>query len=164
MNTHRVVFLETDMKTQIRQANLNDLNSLISLEQESFNKKKYHLTNPRQFKYLLTKANAEIWLAEIDNEIIGMSVLLFRRNTHTARLYSICVSPSKQGGNIGKDLFIHAQQRTKAKNLGTMSLEIRSDNTKHRQRYTALGYVQTKILPDYYPDGCSGIKMKKTPL
>lgn len=149
------------VRVKLRQAGLADLDALCAVEKESFDPLHYPLTTRRQFRYLLSKGNCEIWVAVRQDKICGMVVLFFRKNTYVGRLYSIVVHPDFQGGLIGKALFEASEAVIKAKGLKGMVLEIRGDNARHLVRYQKLGYVAVDILPDYYPDGMAAIKLRK---
>jgi ribosomal protein S18 acetylase RimI-like enzyme len=150
------------MNPTIRTATLDDVPALLELEQKAFDPTYYYLTSRRQFRYLLTKGNADILAAVENDKLYGSGILLYRRNSGFARFYSLSVSPDYQGGSIGKILFQAAEQKALARNCIGMLLEIRSDNTKLLQRYQSLGYSVYREVSHYYPDGCSCLKLKKT--
>ncbi len=145
----------------IRAATLDDLNALVRIEKNAFNTSIYHLTPRRQFRYLLTKANAQIWIAMLKGEPCGYIILLLRKNTQFGRLYSIAVTSDHQGGEIGKALFLHAEKCIKQEKLNGMILEIRADNARHLERYIYLGYTIFGRIENYYPDESACIKLKK---
>lgn len=149
------------MNISLRPAVINDLRDLWKIEQTTFNQEKYHLVSQKQYRYLLEKANAEIWIAEHSGSLYGSSIVLFRRNSNYGRFYSIAVLPDQQGGQIGKMLFNKAEERIKERNLSGLLLEVRSDNVRLLERYQRLGYKAYKEVQDYYPDHMSCIKMKK---
>lgn len=145
----------------IRAATLNDLDDLVKLEKKAFDPMIYSIMPRRQFKYLIEKGNAEIWVEERNNILCGSATLLYRKNSQMIRFYSLSVDPDFQGGEIGKDMFKFAESRVKDKNLKGMLLEIRGDNTRLFDRYMRLGYSKTYTVPNYYPDGEMCIKLKK---
>jgi len=149
------------MSLIIRLATLSDVDSLCAIEQQSFAPSLYHLTSRRQFRYLINKGNAEIWLAELHGQACGMAVLFFKANSRFVRLYSIAVLPAFQGRDVGLALFECAQKQGLHKKLMGLSLEIRSDNKKHYDRYRALGYKDVGTVEDYYPDHSPCIKLQK---
>ncbi|MCB1593122.1 MAG: GNAT family N-acetyltransferase [Alphaproteobacteria bacterium] len=148
------------MDITLRKATIKDAKALTELELSAFDPAIYHRISGRQFRYLLTKANAETWVALCGKEICGYGTLLFRKNWDKAHFYSLAVSPAFQGKEIGKKLFeeVEAQARKK---YPAMSLEIREDNKKLLERYLKSGYSEERLVPDYYPDRCACIKMKK---
>lgn len=149
------------MATRISLAKPGDIQSLVLIEQSAFDPSLYHLISVQQFRYILTKANAEIWIATSDSTICGMYVLFFRQNSTYARLYSLAVTSAFQGGEVGKKLFVHAEKRVLEKGLTGMLQEVRADNDRLITRYIKLGYEIIGTVKNYYPDGVSGIKLKR---
>ena len=145
----------------IRKTTINDINRLYEIEKSSFDINKYHILKKRQIKYLITKANSEVWLAEVNNNVCGYIVVLFKKNSLIGRLYSIAVAPPFQGGDVGKILFIFAEKLVKEKSKKFISQEIRKDNFKLFNRYMSLGYRNIGVLKEYYPDNGDGIKLIK---
>lgn len=145
----------------IRLANKDDIAQLVALEKNAFDPSQYHLTSRRQFHHLVTKANAQIWVFEIDSTIAGAAVLLYRRGSGYIRFYSLCVDPQFQGHNVGKELFVFCENLVSEKAMAGMLLEVRADNTKLLQRYENIGYSRVRSVADYYPDHMACIKMKK---
>lgn len=147
--------------TTIRPAIINDATALAALEQDAFDPDFYHLMRKSQFSRLIKKGNADILVAEDNGKLVGMVIILYRRLSKLGRMYSIAVHPDFQGRDIGRRLFEAMENRLKEKQLRGALLEIRADNTDHLERYQNLGYLLIRILPDYYPDGCSGLKLEK---
>ncbi|MFN3700751.1 MAG: GNAT family N-acetyltransferase [Alphaproteobacteria bacterium] len=150
-----------DTKMTIRRADLSDIDQLCHIENQVFDERLYHQTPRRQIRYQLSSKTVEIWIAYSNGQILGAMSLFFKRNSQFCRLYSIAVLPEYQGGEIGKKLFEFAEIRAAKKKLKGMMLEIRSDNTRHLERYKKLGYEEIYRVPDYYPDGMPCIKLKK---
>lgn len=149
------------MSVTFRRATIRDLDTLVKMEEASFSPEKYHHTPRRGFRYLIQKGNAEIWLVDMGGIICGSIVMFYRRNSNFGRMYSINVLPEYQGGVIGKALFDRAEQACIDKGCGGMSLEIRSDNLRHLQRYKNNGYANYKEVDNYYPDEQSCIKLRR---
>lgn len=149
------------MPLRIRRATRNDLSAIGELERRAFDLRIYPLTSPRQYRYLLDKGNADILVVESEGTVCGAAVILYRRSAHYGRLYSIAVAPEFQGGTIGKALFEAVEATIRRKGLKGVLLEIRSDNHRHYQRYLSIGYQEIRRLPEYYPDGGDGIKLRK---
>jgi len=146
---------------EIRIANLTDLDCLCTLEKNTFDPLKYHILSRRQFRYLLTKGNADILVASYDRAIVGVADLFYRKTSSLGRLYSLAVHPNFQKQSIGHLLFYTLEKTIKQKGLKGFLCELRQDQVRLLNFYTKLGCKQISILPNYYPDGMSGIKMKK---
>lgn len=148
------------MTIKIRPATLKDLDDLITIETKCFDKRRYPQMSRASFKHLLTKGNALIKLAIVNGVSCGMVVSFFRSNSQYGRMYSIAVLPEYQGGEVGRKLYEDLIKEIKKRGLKGMLLEIRSDNTRHLDRYLKLGFKVIKELEDYYPDRSNGIKLK----
>lgn len=149
------------MTVTIRRAHSRDVSTLQTIEMQAFDAAKYDLTSGRQFRYLVSKGNAEIWLACEKDKVLGYITMLYRKNSHFGRLYSIAVLPEYQGKTVGKALFEHAEKTVLKHKAKGMLLEIREDNTRALNRYLGLGYNVTGRVADYYPDHSACVKMKK---
>ncbi len=147
---------------RIRLATLDDVNDLSLLETRVFDPQFYHLMHRSQFLHLLTKGHADILIAEQNAVICGMLIILYRTTSQLGRMYSIAVDPDYQGGEVGKRLFDFMEEHLKKRNMKGVILEIRAENTPHLERYKKRGYCVSGSVPDYYPDGSSCLKLKKT--
>jgi ribosomal protein S18 acetylase RimI-like enzyme len=147
--------------TTIRPAMIEDAGALAALEKNAFDCDFYHLMNKSQISRLIKKGNADILVAEENEGLIGMVVILYRKTSKLGRLYSIAVHPDFQGRDVGKKLFEAMEARLKEKDLRGALLEIRADNIAHLERYQKLEYLLIRIMPDYYPDGCAGLRLER---
>ncbi|MEO8401540.1 MAG: N-acetyltransferase [Gammaproteobacteria bacterium] len=144
--------------TTIRQATLNDLDQLVALENQCFAADKMSRQN---FRDLLTKQSAIITLATKDNNLIGSAVVLFRKNSHQARMYSLAVSPVFRKRGTAHQLCIHIEKSALARGCDTMILEVRVNNLPAIHFYQKNGYEKFAIYSKFYEDGTDALRMKK---
>lgn len=153
------------MRVTLRQATLDDLDRLLAIEQQAFPADLFHQISRRQYRYLLTRARAEIWLAALqgsaDPLACGASILLFRKGADFARLYSIAVLPSGQGQGVGSALMAQAEDRARDRGLSALCQEVRADNQALIDRHRRNGYRPYGQTPAYYPDGTACLKLIK---
>lgn len=142
----------------IRPARLQDLDSLVNVENQAFTIDRF---NRRSFRYLLTKANALTLVYETGKTITGYVMLLFHTGTSLARIYSLAVSPAHQGKGIGKRLIEAAEQAAKDHDCISLRLEVRRDNSAGIQLYKKLGYRQFGEVADYYEDHMEALRFEK---
>ncbi|MET0156085.1 MAG: N-acetyltransferase [Rickettsiales bacterium] len=147
------------MTVVTRLARISDLDAVTRIEKSAFDPSIHRPTSRRQYRYLLTKGNADILLAENENGICGCAVIFYRKNSSLAHLYAIAVSPDMQSAGVGRALFRASERHVGAKGKTGIICEIRTDN--HVFRYAANGYKKIADLPRYFPDGCDGIKLRK---
>jgi ribosomal protein S18 acetylase RimI-like enzyme len=142
----------------LRQATLNDINALVRLENRCFVTDK---VSRRQFRYLLSKANAVILVDEEQGQARGYVLLLFSRGTCMARLYSIAVDPDWQGQGIGGKLIQGAEAAAVDRGCVSMRLEVRKDNATSLDLFRHHGYQQFEEVLDYYQDHMDALRLEK---
>ncbi len=143
----------------IRPASLSDLPALFGIEQRCFESDR--LTR-RQWRYMLTKAHADILVAEHANQLQGYVLLLYNHATSVARLYSIAIESSARGKGLGSRLVQAAETAARDHGRAYMRLEIRQDNTPSMGLFEGLGYQRFGILDDYYEDHMQAVRFQKS--
>ena len=143
---------------QIRPATKNDVDALVALENRCFDDDRI---SRRQFRHLLTRGHAALFVASDDGVLIGSLVVLFSRGTATARLYSIAIAPEARGRGIAKKLVERAEQEAWANERVWMRLEIRKDNDASIGLFESLGYRRFGSHIDYYADHMDAWRYEK---
>jgi ribosomal protein S18 acetylase RimI-like enzyme len=143
----------------IRKALPEDLAALVALEQRCFDSDRI---SQRQFRYLLTKGNASILVAEANGRLQGDVVLLYSRATSVARLYSIAVIAEARGKGLGRSLMKAAENAAWEHHRAYLRLEVRKDNRDAVRLYEALGYRRLGEFPDYYQDHMDAWRLEKS--
>ncbi|MCF6148827.1 MAG: GNAT family N-acetyltransferase [Candidatus Kuenenia sp.] len=142
----------------IQEITLDNLDDLEKLENRSFITDRL---SRRNFRYLLTKANA-ITLADIVNSTMrGYSIVLFHTGTSLARLYSFAVDPDFRNQGIGKELLGASEQAARDNDCVSMRLEVRRDNYNAIQFYKKNEYKPIGVIEDYYEDHMDAIRYEK---
>lgn len=144
-------------ESNIRHAILDDIDTLVSLEQYFPTDK---LTRER-FVYMLKHGNCNIMVYTIDEKPVGDTVILFRKNSKIARLYSLVVEPKYQGKGISHLLIDAAITVAVLRNRKVLSLEVREDNKLAQNLYVRFGFNTVGKLNNYYDDGETAIKFVK---
>jgi ribosomal protein S18 acetylase RimI-like enzyme len=142
----------------IRPANLNDIDALVAIEDRSFETDRL---SRRSFRYMLTKANAEILVDDEDGVLRGYVLVLFHAGTSLARLYSIAVEGRHNGKGIGRSLAQAAEGAAALRGCVYMRLEVRKDNRASLALFKQLGYRQFGKYSDYYEDHMGAIRLEK---
>jgi len=139
----------------IRKATLSDLESILSIEQqfgaEAFSK--------RSLRHLVLNGST---LVVDEGDIRGYASVLLRSNSTVARLYSLAVSEQYHRMGYGKALLESALDRAREAERATLSLEVSAANLSARALYELLGFLPVVEIPNYYVDGSSAIRMKKS--
>lgn len=146
------------MLFDFRFASVADIDALVALEQQCF---ALDRLSPRNFHWMVSRANASLILAEQAGQLAGYALLLFHRGTSLGRLYSIAVSPAWQGHGLGQQLLAQAQARALACNCAWLRLEVRPDNQAAIGLYEANGYRRFAVVEDYYEDHAQALRYEK---
>jgi len=141
-------------------AGLGDLEVLCRLEAQSFDGKL--ALSRRQLRYLLCNPRASVHVIRRDGKIAAEALLLRRktRNGVSGRLYSIAVDGAYRGRGLGKLLLTSCLEALKAEGIGTLYLEVYTENLSAVSLYEKLGFKKVRRLVDYYGQGQDGWKMR----
>lgn len=142
----------------IRDARLADLKALVDLENQCFEIDRF---NRRQFRYMMTRAQARLLIDERRKKLAGYVLVLFRRGTSLARLYSIAVAPGFRGKGAGRDLLEAAEKAAQQGDCAYLRLEVRRDNAESIRLYQKAGFRKLGELDDYYEDGMEALQFEK---
>jgi len=145
-------------------ATVADLSRLTALENAVFASDRI---SRRQFRYLLDRA---LIIKAIDNgpegepdgeELLGCLVLLFRRDSRHARIYSLAVSPKARRCGIARRLLVYAESESRRRGLTGIVLEVRENNEAALALYQAAGFRQVGRRLNYYEDGAPAARLGK---
>lgn len=148
----------TTLPPTIRPATPGDIEALLALENRTFQTDR--LTR-RNFQHLLTRAHAACLIAERGDELLGYVLVLFRRGTSLARLYSLAVAETARGLGIGRLLLEAAEAAALENEVWLMRLEVRPDNAPAIKLYEAAGYHRFGRYLDYYEDHAEALRYEK---
>lgn len=142
----------------LRNADSADIPGLVSLEAEVFVSDRLL---PRSFRRLVDAPSAACRVAVADGVLAGYHVLLFRRGSTVARLYSIAVAPGFRGRGLAAILMRDAEEAARERGSRHLRLEVRADNAGAIRLYERLGYRAFKHVAGYYADGADGLRYER---
>jgi ribosomal protein S18 acetylase RimI-like enzyme len=142
----------------LRPANANDLPALLDIESAVFVADRI---SRRSFRHFLTSPRAILRVAEIGGKLAGYCLVLSRRGTAAARLYSLAVAPEFQQCGLGAALLADAETAAFEADRAVLRLEVAASNHAARALYQNNGYRQVARLPGYYENGEDGIRLEK---
>lgn len=142
----------------IRPALKSDLPLLLALEARCFDQDRI---SRRSFQRFVEHPQDLLLVAEQDGQLSGYILVLFRRNTRLARVYSIAVAPDSRGLGLGQALMLAAEDGAREKGAVFMRLEVRADNVSAQNLYQRLGYRQFGVFHDYYEDHQDALRYQK---
>lgn len=146
------------MAISLRQPHEGDIADLVAIENTVFSGDRL---SRRSLKRFLISASAPIILAEWEGRTAGYAVVLLRRGTLAARLYSIAVAPDFAGRRIGASLLQAAEDQARSRGRTLMRLEVRADNRPAIALYEKAGYRTFGRKHRYYEDGEDALRMEK---
>lgn len=142
----------------LRNADRADVPGLVSLEADVFASDRLSL---RSFRRLIGVASAACRVAMADGVLAGYHVLLFRRGSTVARLYSIAVAPGFRGRGLAAILMRDAEEVARERGSRRLRLEVREDNAAAIRLYERLGYRAFRRVAGYYADGAHGHRYER---
>lgn len=142
----------------IRVGQLSDVNQLVNIENRCFDSDR---VNRRGFRYFITKGRAVLLVSEEADVISGYILILFRRGTLLARIYSIAVDWEYRKTGIAKSLVYAGEEIALENDAVTMRLEIRDDNTASIRLFEGLGYRRFGRSLKYYEDESDALRFEK---
>lgn len=147
--------------SQVRRATSRDIEGILALEALFPGDR----MTRRSLARLVRSPTASIWVAcsrKVPSDCVQAAlVLLIRRNTRVARVYSLAVAPAVRGQGLATALVETAQRWATDAGKLAISLEVRCDNLAARALYQRLGYTPVSALSGYYDDGGDGIRLQK---
>lgn len=141
----------------IRRASVADIATLVELERTFPTDR----LSARSFRHLLRRGHADVWVFDVGGRTLGDAVVLYRRNTRIARLYSLVVAPRARGKGIGSALVVWAERRAARRGCIELQLEVRPDNKAARALYLGRGYADRGTRPAFYEDGGPALRLGK---
>lgn len=147
------------MPAEIRTARASDVDDLAAIEKAVFSSDRI---SRRSFRQFIERETAETLVAEIDGRVGGYAIVLFRKGSGVARLYSIAVGPFFGGLGIGRQLLSAAEEAAFEHDRMMLRLEVREDNGRAIRIYEQAGYRKIGREPDYYEDGATALRYEKT--
>ncbi len=143
----------------LRNATLNDLDSLVAIENRTFTTDRFER---RTFRYLLTRANAVTLVEEENGGLRGYAIILFNTGTSLARLYSFAVDPQFRGRSVGSGLLLAAERVALQRDCVAMRIEVRKDNPEAIRLYEKNDYRRFDEVDDYYEDHMAALRFEKS--
>ena len=142
----------------IRDAADADLDALGRLEVGSFPTDRM---SPRSIRRLLGRPSAVFRVAVAGKVVLGYSLVLFRKGSPVARLYSIAVDGSRRRSGLGRRLLADAERAAAARGGRVLRLEVRADNASAIRLYERQGYRPIGRRDAYYADGEDALRFEK---
>lgn len=141
----------------VRAARADDVEALLALE-ALFPSDRLSRASLRRF---IANPRAVFLVAEHGGRLVANLLLLTRKGSRHARIYSLVVDPAARGLGLARQLVRAAEDAACARGCHAVLLEVRADNAAARSLYRQLGYGVDRELPGYYDDGADGLKLRR---
>jgi [ribosomal protein S18]-alanine N-acetyltransferase len=110
---------------------------------------------------MVSRAHGQLLVAERDGQLLGYALLLLRRRSTRARLYSIAIAEHARGMGLGQQLLARIEACAVAHHCTHLRLEVRTDNPGALGLYERNGYRRFALVDDYYADHTSALRLEK---
>jgi [ribosomal protein S18]-alanine N-acetyltransferase len=142
----------------IRSAAPADAESLLRLENLAFDADRI---SARSFRRLIRSRTAACRLVRAGLQVAGYTLLLFRKGTTVARLYSIAVAADWRHVGLAAALVEDAEGVARLRGMTRLRLEVREDNLPAIRLYQRLGFRLTGAKAGYYADKATALRYEK---
>ncbi len=143
---------------RVRPAQPGDLDGLLALEGRAFTTDRMSRRSLRGF---LNSPRALMIVADLDRELIGHALVLFRSNSAVARLYSLAVAPEHCRLGIGQVLIGAAEKVALKCQRTCLRLEVHQKNLAAIALYHKAGYRMFGRYLRYYEDRGNALRFEK---
>lgn len=142
----------------LRLATMQDLDALESIELSCFENDRL---SRRRMSYWIKAEHGILVLAEKADEIVGYGLVILRKGSRSARLYSLAVLAKARGQNIAPALLMKLEELALNEQRLFMRLEVAEDNPAAIKMYKKLGYRKFGIYRQYYETGADALRFQK---
>ncbi len=143
----------------VRPAGLDDLAALVAIEASAFDCDRL---DRRGLRYHILSKTAQMLVLCTRERIVGYCLVGFRKGATRARLYTLALDPAARERGFGRALLGAAERTAKARGATCLRLEVRMDNMRALRLYEMAGYRRFDVMPGYYEDGGTALRLEKT--
>jgi ribosomal protein S18 acetylase RimI-like enzyme/predicted double-glycine peptidase len=142
----------------IRPVKSADLPELVALEQRCFDSDRL---SKRSFAYWIKAKHRVFLVATQQQTVIGYGLVIMRKGTRLARLYSIAIDKNAAGKGVGRQLMLALENDTVAAGKLFLRLEVEKTNERAIGLYQSMGYVIFGDYEHYYENNGDAFRMQK---
>ena len=143
----------------MRRAGSADLPALMRLETDGFTGDRMARRSVRR---LLGRPSAVVLVAVAAGSALGYAMVLLRKGSRVARLYSLVPDAGSARRCVCRALLAAAERAAVARGAAEMRLEVRTDNAAALRLYERHGYEVFARIADYYEDHADALRMRKS--
>ena len=142
----------------IRQAVLDDLDAIATLEGDSFSQDR---VSRRSLRYFLRAPHRPVIAATLEGELAGYALLSLRKGARAVRIYSLAVDGRFARRGVGLALIQASEKFARLHGRAALALEVRYDNARAIALYEKCGFRPFGEHVDYYADGATALRYEK---
>lgn len=142
----------------LRRAVPGDTEELIRLEHLCFQTDRL---SRRSFQRWLRHEDCVFLVSDAGEGLAGYILVIRRRGTRLARIYSLAVDPALRGRGTARSLVEEAERCARSRGAIYMRLEVAESNRAAIALYRKLGYESFGCYQDYYDDHANAVRMEK---
>lgn len=142
----------------IRLASLPDVPALATLEAQIF---PYDALSQRSFRRFIKLGEAQLWVIEQQQQLLGYAIMLYRPATKLARLYTFAIAPEHRQRGLGTTLLQHMEGLAKQEHSLFVRLEVKADDDAARGFFHHHGYHDIGLKADYFDDHSDACVLQK---
>lgn len=153
-------------EVEIRDGRQEDLGEVCAIENRNF-------PAPRPkwwFNNFLFRSSGDFLVATDGKSVLGYAIGIVERDLklwklgfkEQAHLLDIAVEKEERRRGIGTSLLRVLIDRFKKRGVGSIKLEVRTQNIGAREFYQSLGFKKNGLKENYYPDGDDALVMTKS--
>lgn len=136
--------------TEVELASIEDLVELYNLERSTFESDRI---SRRSWQRMLASPSARVLVSRSRDALDGACVVLRRKGSSVARLYSIAVAPAARGSGVAAKLLAAALSDARRAGCAVLRLESRLNNVAAHRLFERYGFSQSGRKAAYYEDG-----------
>jgi len=136
--------------SEVELARMDDVAILDSLERSAFEGNRI---SRRSWQRMLASASARVLVSRSADALHGACVVLRRKGSSVARLYSIAVAPASRGAGVAAQLLGAALSDARRSGCAVLRLESRLDNAAAHRLFERHGFSPSGRKAAYYDDG-----------
>jgi ribosomal-protein-alanine N-acetyltransferase len=142
----------------IQRARRDDLPSILRIERKSF---ALDAWDRDQFLDYVARTDRSVFRTATINGIVVGYALAFHSKTR-AEIHSIAVAPAHRGKGIAVALLKRVIRLLRWRGFGTVSLNVRLENSAAIGLYRRLGFQRVRRVDAYYEDGAASWRMRRS--
>jgi [ribosomal protein S18]-alanine N-acetyltransferase len=143
---------------KLRPSRATDLDALLDLERQAFTADRL---SRRSLRHFLASPRATLIVAETTGKLAGCALLLYRRGSKLARLYSIAIAAEFHRRGLARSLLAAAEETAIRRGRRVMRIEVREDNAGAISLYQKSGYRLFGRHRSYYDDRADALRFEK---